>query len=227
MYKNLSSEDIVTLPKIDHFYEIRSRLDLNMSSEYPQMLHKTVDTTIENNIISVDRIILRPDSSSEIIIESIYEPIEDSEGTIIGWNKNDVYIQSSEPMYKVGGRLKIDENNFYHYTLIKDDDGNITRYQRTFVIGNSRGSASYDFFCDQRNSLGSGTYLIPVHISGKEVPIKVKANVTGDATQIINLQDFNSDTLPKVDDWYILYGTQSYYLKLEGNEVNNVTLEFA
>ena len=111
--------------------------------------------------------------------------------------------------------------------MIKDDDGNITRYQRTFVIGNSRGSASYDFFCDQRNSLGSGTYLIPVHISGKEVPIKVKANVTGDATQIINLQDFNSDTLPKVDDWYILYGTQSYYLKLEGNEVNNVTLEFA
>lgn len=196
VYKYASSTEEVTLPKVENFYQIRSRLDINMSSSHPQKLNTSVINSSSDEIIAVERLIL--DGSTKI---------ESSIG-------DEKYVQSSEPMFKIGDKdISVNSIGIYAYTLEKNKN-----YQRTFVIGKASGETTYNFFCDS-----NGEVLIPLHISGNGVDITLEA-ISG--SDVIKISDYNQGSASV--NQMILKGDTSYYIKLDvGSSAKNVSLKFS
>ena len=215
-YKINGTTDFVQLIKTNDFYQIRSRLDINMSNEYPQTLYKAIsDDGYSCN--SVQRIILNYLKSDKVILEA--QETEESSGLL---KINEVYVQSSTPLGKIGsdkGVIDLSDYepkvNFYHYTREKDLNGNIVNYVKSFILGQRQGERSYKFFFDS----SCGEFLIPIHISGSEVPIKVY--IVNSNKEKIMIGDYNQDT---TGTELTLFGDSSYYINPKFNGTDNLTL---
>lgn len=220
-YKINGTSDFVQLIKINDFYQIRSRLDINTSNEYPQALYKTLsDDALSCK--SVQRIILNP-GSNEKIIEA--KEIVDSETKKI--KIDEVYVQSSEPLGKIGGDEAIDLEegvDFYHYQREKDVNGNIINYVRTFMIpvqkegSSGEGERQFKFFYDS----DCGQFLIPIHVSGSEVPLTIKIERSN--KDLIDIEDYNQGN---ASTEIIVDGNSSYYITPKFIGKDNLTLKIS
>ncbi len=134
------------LPKVSNFYQIRSRLDLNMSSSNAQELLENQRILINNKEYS-----------------GYWETIESEEETTKVWHS--LYMQSSQPLMALGDTIYLDENyRFYSYEL----DGKT--YPRTVRVNDQTTSAEFNFY------KGEGIYILPLHIidSDSEITISIK-----------------------------------------------------
>ena len=107
----------VTLPATENFYQIRSRLDINMSSIEPQQLYVT-----EGEWSSIQKVLL---NGTDLIT---------AEG------KDNLFIQSSEAIVAIGDTISFNQKlRFYTYTQE-------TSESRTIRLGNSGGDAERTFY---------------------------------------------------------------------------------
>lgn len=183
-----------TLPTLDNFYEIKSRLDLNTGSGKEQQLILTTDDTSEGNIVSVQRVYFN--ISGEIKVSA--------EG------KDNCFIQSSKSCVAIGNTVNLPElTNFYAYS--KDGNKYVRSIKLTSPNESSEGTiVKYPFYCE---NISSKTYIIPIHMVGSEIQATAwfeAASIDGN-TEYDNpyVCDYNhSDP----DETITLTGNDSYYL---------------
>lgn len=208
-----------TLPAINDFYQIKSRLDLNVGPGIEQELITTRENGSEGNIASSQRIILG-DTSNDVISSD-----DDSS------EYKNRYIQSSNRIVAIGNTVNLSDNtDFYIYSK----DGN--RYSRSIKLTSPLESENgttvmYPFYC---SNFKSKTYIIPIHMVGTEVPVTAwfEAKSADGITSYKNpgIGDYNY-TDPSYDTQYNppiaspikLYGNDSYYLypsDFEGSEID-------
>ena len=181
-----------TLPPLTNFYEIKSRLDLNVGPGIEQQLVVTKDDG--DNLISAQRVIFN--------INGVDIPVSAE-------NRTNCYVQASANCVKIGNIVNLSQlTNFFVYT--KDENS----YSRGLKITNDMSSYTseawikYPFYCEDINNK---QYLIPIHMTGSEVPVKVKF----EAKSTSGTSDYNS---PSIYD----YNTTLPYTT-EGGEVVAIT----
>ena len=113
----------VSLPATENFYQIRSRLDLNMSATEPQQIHYT-----EGDWASTQKLLL---NKSELI-------------TAVG--KDNLFIQSSTPVAAIGESIAFNKKlRFYAYSQEESET-------RVIRIGKEAGSAERTFYYNSLNN---------------------------------------------------------------------------
>ena len=180
-----------SLPAIDNFYSIKSRLDLNVGPGEEQELITTRDGA--SNIVSSQRVMLSYNDTLETISS----------------DDNEKFIQASENVVGLGNVIKlVNKTNFFSYSK----DG-ISYSKGVKLTEASRLSVSYPFFCDDISKI----HMIPVHMTGSEVPVTASFAIkVGDDLTTINIEDYNS-TSPASS--LTLNGNNSYYLVPSGTFV--------
>jgi len=193
----------VTLPKVNNFYSIKSRLDLNVGPGVEQQLFTTTDES-GSNLISAQRVYFR-ENGRDILVSAE--------------NKDNCYIQSSEYCVGIGNIVNLtDDTKFFAYSK----DGKSYARGIKLPTGSDDGEVrtkQYTFFC---NSLSDKeAYMIPVHITGSRKPIKAKFSGSkkegSDTTEIeLLIKDYNTrnseGALIQATEELVLQGDSSYYL---------------
>ena len=182
-----------TLPSLTNFYEIKSRLDLNVGPGIEQQLITSVDAESEE-IISSQRVVFDVNGSDVVVSAE---------------NRPNCYIQASNNCVNIGNIINLSQlTNFFSYT--KDE----TSYARGVKITNEiTEPIKYPFYCED---ISSKEYIVPIHMIGSEVPVTVWFEATGPSgspsysSSQIQISDYNA-TSPAQN--IILNGNTSYYLK--------------
>lgn len=182
-----------TLPSLTNFYEIKSRLDLNVGHGIEQQLITSVDAESEE-IISSQRVVFDVNGSDVVVSAE---------------NRSNCYIQASNNCVNIGNIINLSQlTNFFSYT--KDE----TSYARGVKITNEiTEPIKYPFYCED---ISSKEYIVPIHMIGSEVPVTVWFEATGPSgspsysSSQIQISDYNA-TSPAQN--IILNGNTSYYLK--------------
>lgn len=182
-----------TLPSLTNFYEIKSRLDLNVGPGIEQQLITSVDAESEE-IVSSQRVVF---------------DINGSDVVVSAENRPNCYIQASNNCVNIGNIINLSQlTNFFSYT--KDE----TSYARGVKITNEiTEPIKYPFYCE---NISSKEYIVPIHMTGSEVPVTVWFEATGPSgspsysSSQIQISDYNA-TSPAQN--IILNGNTSYYLK--------------
>ena len=181
-----------TLPSLTNFYEIKSRLDLNVGPGIEQQLVVTKDDG--DNLISAQRVIFN--------INGVDIPVSAE-------NRSNCYVQASNKCVNIGNIVNLSQlTNFFVYT--KDKSSYTRGVKVTNVITEP---IRYPFYCED---IYSKEYIVPIHMTGSEVPVTVWFEATGPegtpsySFKQIHISDYNA-TLPAEN--IILNGNTSYYLK--------------
>ena len=180
-----------TLPSLTNFYNIKSRLDLNAGSGIEQELVTTRTDNSEGSIISSQRVTLN-DGENDVELSS---------------DNYTVYIQASKAAVALGNVITLlDETDFFAYSK----DGN--KYSRTVKITEEgTNSAEFPFFYSDFNE--AAKVMIPVHMTGSEVPITAEFTATDSDDNTAPsplIMDFNSGEAASAT--ITLNGNNSYYL---------------
>lgn len=174
-----------TLPKINNFYQIRSRLDINSSKNSPQKLYvKQTDPTYGGGA-SVQKVIINNETITS--------------------EQSEKYLQTSRAFSALGDSIKTDKAlNIYRYEL----DGN--DYSRNLTIGKTAESYTFPFFYLSPSGK-TRQYIIPVHINGDAVNVVAEMyNTVGDDVSTVQIKDYNTSN--EFADSMTLKGNSSYYI---------------
>ena len=196
------------LPATKNFYQIRSRLDIDMSKNAYQELQDrqkiTITTSQGTKTLSKKGIRIQANNSLGLVGG---EYINLSTLKDLGINLNMYAYEASTITTEIGGKKD---------TLIKGDSGYV------ISLDKEDGKVILPFCFDPIYASIPQTikrvYLLPIYIKGTEIPIKAQVKK---GSEIIKIREFNSGS--EVAESLSFVGSNMFYIEIPQDSVNITT----
>lgn len=202
-----------SLPRVNNFYKIRTRLDLSMSSSSYQELqtNESITLTYADGNVTLNTTGLRLQSNGELNLIGGKE-ISTSGLSLFGLNLNIYAYQTENITVTMGGNTE---------NIFAGDSG------YTISLDDKSGSARFPFMVSPIYERGDTTkrrlYVLPVYIAGSDVPITAQVKQNGSA---INIREFNAGSSWKTS--LSMTGTNMFYIEVyTDNYTSDTKLELA
>lgn len=177
-----------TLPALENFYQIKSRLDINTGPGLEQQL-----ITVKNandTIISSQRVVFTQNAGGT-----------DTEIVVSADEKDNCFIQSSKNISRIGNSIVLDDLDFFVYSKTESSNRNLK-------INPSTGGRDYKYRLYWGDT--SKPCIIPIHMTGSQIPVTATFSVeAGESSYTAFISDYNSS---EPVETFIMTGNNSYYL---------------
>ena len=204
----ISAGTTSTLPATKNFYQIRSRLDLNMSKNTYQELYDnqkiTISSDIGETIFATKGMRLQSNYDLNLIGG---QSINLSSFRDLGYSLNIYAYEVTNIISNIGGKEDVLTKGDAGYTLnIDTDDGQVIL------------PFCFDPIYATSPSIIKRLYLLPIYIKNAVVPIKIEVK---NGEDIVQIREFNSRK--DLSDSLLLTNSNIFYIEIPQNALDVTT----